>query len=164
MLLPIAKVLTEAQVARCRELMERASWMDGRITAGHQSAKAKDNLQIPEGSPEAREMGAMIGKALEQIPLFVSAALPTKIFPPLFNRYEPGITFGAHVDNAIRPIPGLPSACALLVSAGATMLVWTGLSLAWRHLFGWNARRSAARRARQGKGGAPVKGTERSID
>ena len=108
MLLPIPKVLTEAQVARCRELMERATWVDGRITAGHQSAKAKDNLQIPEGSPEAREMGEMIGKALEQIPLFVSAALPTKIFPPLFNRYEPGMTFGAHVDNAIRQIPGTP--------------------------------------------------------
>ena len=108
MLLPIPKVLTEAQVARCRELMERASWVDGRITAGHQSAKAKDNLQIREGSPEAREMGEMIGKALEQIPLFVSAALPSRIFPPLFNRYEPGMTFGAHVDNAIRQIPGTP--------------------------------------------------------
>ena len=106
MLLPIPKVLTDAQVARCRELMERATWIDGRVTAGHQSAKAKDNLQIPEGSPEAREMGEMIGKALEQIPLFVSAALPTRIFPPLFNRYEPGMTFGAHVDNAIRHDPG----------------------------------------------------------
>jgi PKHD-type hydroxylase len=108
MLLSIPKVLTEAQVARCRELMERASWVDGRVTAGHQSAKAKDNLQIAEGSPEAREMGEMIVRALEQIPLFISAALPAKIFPPLFNRYEGGMTFGAHVDNAIRQIPGTP--------------------------------------------------------
>ena len=90
MLLPIPKVLTEAQVARCRELMERATWVDGKITAGHQSAKAKDNLQIPEGSPEAREMGEMIGKALEQIPLFVSAALPTKIFPPAVQPLRAG--------------------------------------------------------------------------
>ena len=108
MLVHVPKVLTEAQVARCRELMARASWVDGRVTAGHQSARAKDNLQIPEGSPEAREMGEMIVGALEQCPLFITAALPTRVFPPLFNRYEGGQTFGAHVDNAILQIPGTP--------------------------------------------------------
>ena len=108
MLVHVPKVLTEAQVARCRELMERAAWVDGRVTAGHQSAKAKDNLQIPEGSPEAREMGDMIVGALERNPLFITAALPLRVFPPLFNRYEPGMTFGAHVDNAVRQVPGTP--------------------------------------------------------
>ena len=108
MLLHVPKVLTDAQVARCRELMERASWVDGRVTAGHQSARAKDNLQIPEGSPEAREMGDMIVAALERNPLFISAALPQRLFPPLFNCYRPGMTFGAHVDNAIRQVTGTP--------------------------------------------------------
>jgi PKHD-type hydroxylase len=108
MLLHVPKVLTEAQVARCRELMTRASWVDGRVTAGHQSAKAKDNLQIPEGSPEAREMGDMIVAALERNPLFISAALPLRVFPPLFNCYREGMTFGAHVDNAIRQVTGTP--------------------------------------------------------
>jgi PKHD-type hydroxylase len=108
MLLHLPAVLTKAQVARCRELMERAKWVDGRVTAGHQSAKAKHNLQIAEGTPEAREMGEMIVLALERNPLFVSAALPQRVFPPLFNRYEPGMNFGAHVDNAIRQVTGTP--------------------------------------------------------
>jgi PKHD-type hydroxylase len=108
MLLRLPQVLTEAQVVRCRELMERAKWVDGRVTAGHQSAKAKHNLQIAEGTPEAREMGEMIVLALERNRLFVSAALPQRVFPPLFNRYEPGMNFGAHVDNAIRQVTGTP--------------------------------------------------------
>jgi PKHD-type hydroxylase len=108
MLLHVPKVLTDAQVARCRELMARAPWVDGRVTAGHQSARAKDNLQIAEGTPEAREMGDTIVAALERNPLFVSAALPARVFPPLFNRYEPGMAFGAHVDNAVRQVTGTP--------------------------------------------------------
>ena len=108
MILPVRQVLTEAQVARCRELMERAAWVDGRITAGHQSALAKDNRQLPEGCPEAREMGEMILAALERHALFISGALPLRVFPPLFNRYEGGMSFGAHVDNAIRQITGTP--------------------------------------------------------
>jgi PKHD-type hydroxylase len=108
MLLHVPNVLTDAQVARCRELMERAAWVDGRVTAGHQSAKAKDNLQIAEGGPEAREMGDMIVAALERSPLFISAALPMRVFPPLFNCYQPGMAFGAHVDNAVRQVPGTP--------------------------------------------------------
>jgi PKHD-type hydroxylase len=108
MLLHVPKVLTDAQVARCRELMERAPWVDGRVTAGHQSARAKHNLQIAEGSPEAREMGDLIVAALERNPLFVSAALPQRVFPPLFNRYEAGMAFGSHVDNAVRQVTGTP--------------------------------------------------------
>jgi PKHD-type hydroxylase len=106
MILHIPKVLDEQQIAHCREAMERASWVDGRVTAGHQSAVVKDNRQLPEGSPEARQLGDMIVGALERSPLFITAALPLRVFPPLFNRYEGGEKFGAHLDNSIRQIPG----------------------------------------------------------
>ncbi len=108
MLVHVPEVLSESQVKHCRALLERARWVDGRATAGHLSAKVKNNLQIPEGSPEAREMGELIVAALERNPLFISAALPLRVFPPLFNRYEGGQAFGAHVDNAIRQVPNTP--------------------------------------------------------
>ncbi|MBN8962292.1 MAG: Fe2+-dependent dioxygenase [Rhizobiales bacterium] len=108
MLVRIPNVLTPEQVHHCRDLMARAAWVDGRITAGHQSAQVKRNLQLPEGSPEARELGDMVLAALNRNPLFMSAVLPRKIFPPLFNRYdaEGEMNFGSHVDNAIRTVPG----------------------------------------------------------
>src|SRR5262245_11412998 len=105
MMVHVPSVLTAEQVARCREVMERAGWVDGRVTAGHQSSKVKNNLQLPENSPEARELGAMVVEALARNNLFMSAVLPKQVFPPLFNRYDAGMTFGAHVDNAIRGIP-----------------------------------------------------------
>jgi PKHD-type hydroxylase len=108
MILQVPKVLNEQQVARCREVMDHAPWIDGRATAGHQSALAKDNRQLPEESPQARELGDMIVAALERNPLFITAALPLRVFPPLFNRYEGGMSFGAHLDNSIRQIPGTP--------------------------------------------------------
>lgn len=108
MLLHIPRVLTESQIARGRALLEQAKWLDGRATAGHLSARAKHNLQVAEGTPEARELGEAVVTALERTPLFMSAALPLRVFPPLFNRYEPGMTFGAHVDNAIRQVAGSP--------------------------------------------------------
>ncbi|HTI57285.1 MAG TPA: Fe2+-dependent dioxygenase [Verrucomicrobiae bacterium] len=108
MLLHIPRVLTESQLTRGRALLEDAKWVDGRTTAGHLSARAKHNLQVAEGTPEAREMGEVIVTALERTPLFMSAALPRRVFPPLFNRYEPGMAFGAHVDNAIRQVAGSP--------------------------------------------------------
>jgi PKHD-type hydroxylase len=108
MLLPIPDVLTAGQVLRARQLFDQAEWVDGRVTAGHQSARAKDNMQLPEGSPTAREVGGMILAALEQNALFISAALPAKVFPPLFNRYQGGQAFGTHVDNAIRQVTGSP--------------------------------------------------------
>lgn len=108
MLLHIPRVLTESQIARGRALLEQAKWVDGRATAGHLSAWAKHNLQVAEGTPEARELGEVVVTALERTPLFMSAALPLRVFPPLFNRYEPGMTFGAHVDNAIRQVAGSP--------------------------------------------------------
>ena len=108
MLVRIPDVLTPEQVRQCRSVMEKAEWVDGRITAGFQSAKAKDNMQVPEGHPAARQAGDMILAALERNPLFLSAALPLRVFPPLFNRYQGGQSFGAHVDNAVRQVPGTP--------------------------------------------------------
>jgi PKHD-type hydroxylase len=108
MLLPIPDVLTSEQVLQARQLLDQAEWVDGRVTAGHQSARAKHNMQLPEGSPAARELGATIVSALEQNALFISAALPARVFPPLFNRYQGGQAFGTHVDNAIRQVTGTP--------------------------------------------------------
>ncbi len=106
MLLSIPDILTAEQVAEARRLLDKADWIDGRVTAGYQSARAKDNLQIPEGHPIARQLGEMIIAALGKSPLFTSAALPKHVFPPLFNRYSGGQSFGTHVDNAIRQVTG----------------------------------------------------------
>jgi PKHD-type hydroxylase len=106
MMLHIPEVLSAGQVAEARRLLDCAEWVDGRATAGHQSAQVKDNLQIPEGAPEARALGELVLGALERNALFISAVLPLRVFPPLFNRYDPGMTFGAHVDNAIRQVTG----------------------------------------------------------
>jgi PKHD-type hydroxylase len=107
MMLHIPQVLNAAEVARCREVMAKGAWIDGRVTAGHQSAKVKHNLQLPENSPEARELGNMVIEAVGRSNLFMSAVLPKQVFPPLFNRYDAGMTFGAHVDNAVRGHPAL---------------------------------------------------------
>jgi PKHD-type hydroxylase len=102
MILKIANVLTPAQVAQVVKRLESADWVDGGITAGPQSARAKHNLQVPEDAPEALELGGLILETLRHNPIFVSAALPLRVFPPLFNRYDVGMGFGDHVDNAIR--------------------------------------------------------------
>lgn len=106
MLIQIPDVLTPGQVAECRRVLETADWVDGTVTAGHQSGKAKNNMQLPEESPAAMRMGDLILASLERNPLFVAAALPAKVFPPLFNRYQGGQNFGTHVDNAIRQVKG----------------------------------------------------------
>jgi PKHD-type hydroxylase len=108
MLIEIPAVLTPPTVAGFRTRLDAAEWVDGRVTAGHQSGRVKDNAQVPEGHPAARELGDAIVAALERNPLFLSAALPLKVFPPLFNRYAGGQSFGTHVDNAIRQVPGTP--------------------------------------------------------
>ena len=108
MLLHVPNVLTPEQVASGRQLLESASWIDGKVTAGAQSARAKQNLQLPEDSPQARQLGDVILAALQRNTLFMSAALPLKVFPPLFNQYAGGHSFGSHVDNAIRQVPGTP--------------------------------------------------------
>ena len=106
MLLTIPDVLNADQVKQARQILDAADWVDGKVTAGHQSAKAKDNVQLPEGSPASRQLGEMILAALGKNPLFHAAALPARVFPPLFNRYSGGQSFGTHVDNAIRQITG----------------------------------------------------------
>jgi PKHD-type hydroxylase len=106
MLLQIPDLLSREQVAQARQLLDPADWVDGRVTAGHQSARAKQNLQLPEDHPVAQRLGELILTALQRNALFVSAALPLRVFPPLFNRYEGGGSFGNHVDNSIRQIAG----------------------------------------------------------
>ena len=108
MLLQVPSVLTTEQVAQARQALAGVDWADGRITAGYQSAQAKHNQQLPEDSPVAQQLGDMVLAALQRNPLFLSAALPLKVFPPLFNRYEGGQSFGSHVDNAIRQVRGTP--------------------------------------------------------
>jgi len=102
MLLQIPNVLTADEVAEYRKRLQSAEWIDGNATAGHQSRLAKQNQQLAEGDPTSLELGQLIVGALQANPLFVSAALPLKVFPPLFNRYEGGQNFGTHVDNAVR--------------------------------------------------------------
>ncbi|UKJ74865.1 Fe2+-dependent dioxygenase [Azospirillum brasilense] len=106
MLLQIPDVLTADEVAHCRAVLEASPWVDGRVTAGSQALMAKNNLQIPEESDTARELGVVILKALGRNPAFNSAALPLRVLPPMFNRYDLDMTYGNHVDNAIRAIPG----------------------------------------------------------
>nr|WP_314898603.1 Fe2+-dependent dioxygenase [uncultured Deefgea sp.] len=102
MLLHIPAVLDAATVVACREKLDRAAWLDGRITAGSQSAKVKNNEQLPNDEVNAVAVREVILAALAKNDLFFSAALPKKIFPPLFNRYGVGMGFGMHVDNAMR--------------------------------------------------------------
>lgn len=102
MLLSIPSILSKQAVANMRAAIDAAEWVDGNVTSGKQSALAKRNLQLPEDSPVARKAGDQILDALEKTPLFVAAALPLKVFPPLFNRYGEGNSFGMHVDNALR--------------------------------------------------------------
>lgn len=102
MLLHIPSVLAKDDVARVRDLIDAGEWVDGNVTSGPQSALAKRNMQLEESAPQAREAGAIILQALERTPLFIAAALPLRVFPPLFNRYEGGQTFGNHIDNAVR--------------------------------------------------------------
>jgi PKHD-type hydroxylase len=108
MLVQVPKVLDGGQLQRLRQSLADAgdAWVDGRATAGHQGAQVKRNLQIGEDSPLARELGGVILAALEKNPLFISAALPNRVYPPMFNRYEDGMQFGNHVDGAVRLLPG----------------------------------------------------------
>jgi PKHD-type hydroxylase len=108
MVLHIPDVLAPPQIADARRRLDAAQWVDGRVTAGHQSARVKDNLQLPEDHPASREVGDMILAALQRSPLFMAAALPLRVFPPLFNRYDGGRAFGNHVDHAIRQVTGTP--------------------------------------------------------
>ena len=108
MLVQIPNVLSKAQVEECCNLLEQANWVDGKSTAGHQAIKAKHNLQLPQGSELSNELGNFILATLASSQTFMAATLPNKIYPPMFNCYQGGGTFGDHVDNAIRKIPNSP--------------------------------------------------------
>jgi PKHD-type hydroxylase len=108
MLVQIPEVLRLPEVAHYRQVLDEADWIDGRATAGPQSVRAKDNMQLPEEHPAARQLGTELIATLERNTLFMAAALPSKVFPPLFNRYQAGQAFGNHIDNAIRQVTGTP--------------------------------------------------------
>src|SRR6201989_2174129 len=102
MLITIPDVLTVGEVAQARAALDAAEWVDGKVTAGYQAQSVKQNLQLPEGHPVTVKLGEMVLAALARSPLFMSAALPLRVFPPMFNRYTGGGHFGTHVDTAIR--------------------------------------------------------------
>ena len=106
MMLRIPALLTPEEVRECRQAMEAADWQDGRTTAGHLAARVKSNLQLPVDSPLVQKMGTLILDKLSRNPLYLSAALPLRVLPPRFNRYEGGGTYGNHIDNALFVIPG----------------------------------------------------------
>lgn len=106
MMLRIPALLTDGDVRHCRAALDQATWQDGRQTAGHQAVHAKSNSQLPLDSPVANDLGRMILDRLGQSPLFIAAALPLRVLPPRFNRYEGGGAYGDHVDNALFRLPG----------------------------------------------------------
>jgi PKHD-type hydroxylase len=108
MMLRIPALLDASSVAAIRGIIDAAEWTDGNVTSGRQAAQAKRNMQLPEKSPAARQAGDMIMAALEKNGRFFSGALPLKVFPPLFNRYDSGMNFATHIDNSIRFVPGAP--------------------------------------------------------
>jgi PKHD-type hydroxylase len=108
MLVHIPALLDGEQLAHFRARLDAqdAPWVDGRATAGHQGLYVKRNMQLAEGSGLAAELGDIVLTVLERLPLFISAALPLRVYPPLFNRYEGGMHFGNHVDGSVRLLPG----------------------------------------------------------
>ncbi len=102
MLVKIPGVLSKSQVIECREMLASTNWVDGKSTAGHQAKQCKQNLQLPQNDGIGLEIGQFILARLADNPVFTAATLPNKIFPPMFNCYQQGGTFGNHVDNAIR--------------------------------------------------------------
>ena len=123
MVIAIPDVLDPRRVAAIRTALSDAgdAWVDGRVTAGHQGAHVKRNLQIDESSEVARTQGDVVVAALERNPLFISAALPHRVYPPMFNRYEHGMQFGTHVDGAVRLVPG--SGAKLRTDLSATLFL-----------------------------------------
>jgi PKHD-type hydroxylase len=117
MLVHVTAVLTAEEMQTIRGRLDGASWADGRLTAGYRSAQVKSNLQMPQADPQAQEASGLIVAALERNATFLSATLPHHVYPPLFNRYTPGMGFGDHIDNAVRQIPGTPHRLRTDVSA-----------------------------------------------
>ncbi|WNO54040.1 Fe2+-dependent dioxygenase [Stakelama saccharophila] len=106
MMLEIPEVLSKQEVRNLRAVIDAGQWVDGNETSGHQARLAKRNEQLAQGSEAARRAGDAVMAALNRAPLFVAAALPLRVFPPLFNRYAGGQHFRTHVDNAVRSLAG----------------------------------------------------------
>jgi PKHD-type hydroxylase len=123
MLVHIPNLLSGEQIAHMRGVLSGTDWVDGKVTAGAQSAGAKHNLQVPENAPAARALGDMILTALGQNERFNSAALALRVFPPLFNRYDQGMNFGAHIDNAIRFVKGASQPIRVRTDLSATLFL-----------------------------------------
>jgi PKHD-type hydroxylase len=123
MLIHVPNLLSGEQVAHMRGVLSGTEWVDGKVTAGAQSAGAKHNLQVPENAPAARALGDIILTALGQNERFTSSALALRVFPPLFNRYDQGMNFGAHIDNAIRFVKGASSPIRVRTDMSATLFL-----------------------------------------
>lgn len=108
MMVQIPALLSADEVGQCRQALARAQWVDGRTTAGHQAGRAKQNLQLAAEDPIGHKLSEGIVTVLAHNPRFMAAALPLKVFPPRFNRYEGGGTYGQHVDSAVLSVPGSP--------------------------------------------------------
>lgn len=106
MLVHIPDILSRDQVAAFRRALDAADWTDGRETVGVQGARVKRNLQLPDTSPLREQLGRQVLAALAANPLFHAAALPVRILPPRFNRYEGGGQYGFHVDGAVMAVAG----------------------------------------------------------
>jgi len=147
MLLQVPALLDAPRIQQLRQQLEAAPWVDGRVTAGHQSGRVKQNRQIAEDTPLAHQMGDVILGALERNPLFISAVLPNRVYPPLFNRYDPEMNFGSHVDNAVRQIPG--SGAKIRTDVSATLFLsqpdeYDGGELLIEDLYGMHSVKLAA--------------------
>lgn len=121
MIIPISAVLSKEEVAQLRSQLDQANWQDGRLTAGAQALSQKQNQQLDLNSILAQQLGDKILRALAHHPVFISAALPLKILPPMFNRYDSGDHYGFHIDNAIRIVPG--SSIRLRTDLSATLFL-----------------------------------------
>ncbi len=108
MLIEIPDVLTQDEIRQCRDLLQQAAWQDGRQTAGHVAARAKDNQQLAQDDPLAEQLSNFLLQRLGGVSRFIAAALPLKVLPPRFNRYTGAGSYGAHVDNSIFTMPGSP--------------------------------------------------------
>lgn len=106
MLITIPSVFSKTEVSKINQHLAQGEWIDGQQTAGEQARSVKQNQQLADDSQLAQQLGDIVLDALARHPLFISAALPLKIFPPMFNRYAGGETYGKHVDNAVRFVPG----------------------------------------------------------
>ena len=123
MLIHVPNLLSGEQVAHIRGVLSGTDWVDGKVTAGAQSAGAKHNLQVPENAPATRALGDMILTALGQNERFTSSALALRVFPPLFNRYDQGMNFGTHIDNAIRFVKGASTPIRVRTDMSATLFL-----------------------------------------